>query len=240
MNIRRNIAKLCAIGSLAIAGAAHASTLVLAGGAGSGSDGNSLTFSDGTTSVQATAWAVDYDSNLEDGALGQWSYGLGVNNSGGDGSHTVDNVGWTDFILLQFSSSVVLESATFATGWHGMNDTDATIGAMNALGAWNVAPLWDEQPDSILSGFSFWESGSVGQSGWDTRNINPGSVAGNWWIIGASSSNPDNYGDGFKLKSITFSSAVPEPSTWLMLILGFGLVGGVMRRESRKVRLAYS
>ena len=34
------------------------------------------------------------------------------------------------------------------------------------------------------------------------------------------------------LVSLSFSSAaVPEPSTWLMLILGFGLVGGAMRRS---------
>lgn len=33
-------------------------------------------------------------------------------------------------------------------------------------------------------------------------------------------------------------SAVPEPATWAMMILGFGLLGGSMRRQSRKVRLA--
>lgn len=32
-------------------------------------------------------------------------------------------------------------------------------------------------------------------------------------------------------------TAVPEPSTWAMLILGFGLVGGAMRRQT-KVRFA--
>lgn len=38
-----------------------------------------------------------------------------------------------------------------------------------------------------------------------------------------------------------FSSAVPEPSTWAMLILGFGMVGGAMRtRQSTRTRLATS
>jgi len=32
------------------------------------------------------------------------------------------------------------------------------------------------------------------------------------------------------------AGAVPEPSSWLMLISGFGLVGGTMRR--RRYRLA--
>jgi hypothetical protein len=36
-------------------------------------------------------------------------------------------------------------------------------------------------------------------------------------------------------------SAVPEPATWAMMILGFGLVGGVMRRRQRQtVRYAFT
>lgn len=34
--------------------------------------------------------------------------------------------------------------------------------------------------------------------------------------------------------------AVPEPSTWAMLILGFGLVGGTMRRSTTKTRIAFA
>jgi hypothetical protein len=33
-------------------------------------------------------------------------------------------------------------------------------------------------------------------------------------------------------------TAVPEPATWAMMIMGFGLVGGVMRRRSTKVAFA--
>lgn len=31
------------------------------------------------------------------------------------------------------------------------------------------------------------------------------------------------------------SGAVPEPATWAMMILGFGLIGGAMRRKQRQV-----
>jgi probable HAF family extracellular repeat protein len=34
--------------------------------------------------------------------------------------------------------------------------------------------------------------------------------------------------------------AVPEPATWALMILGFGLVAGVMRRPRREVRIRYS
>lgn len=37
---------------------------------------------------------------------------------------------------------------------------------------------------------------------------------------------------------INATGAVPEPSTWALLILGFGLVGGAMRRRSGEVALA--
>lgn len=46
----------------------------------------------------------------------------------------------------------------------------------------------------------------------------------------------DNYGpilDNVALDRT--SSAVPEPATWAMMICGFGLVGGVMRRRYRNV-----
>ena len=39
--------------------------------------------------------------------------------------------------------------------------------------------------------------------------------------------------DGFESDNHTIGSLVPEPATWAMLILGFGLVGMVARRRTR-------
>lgn len=36
------------------------------------------------------------------------------------------------------------------------------------------------------------------------------------------------------------SGAVPEPTTWAMMILGFGMVGGAMRRRRQMVRVTYA
>ena len=59
-----------------------------------------------------------------------------------------------------------------------------------------------------------------------------------------------DFGSGPKLSSISFNSsqpafeiddivaAAPEPSTWLMMILGFGLVGGALRRRRNEGSLA--
>lgn len=44
---------------------------------------------------------------------------------------------------------------------------------------------------------------------------------------------------GLDVRAIAVMSAVPEPATWLTMILGFGLIGGVMRRRrGHSARLA--
>ena len=45
-----------------------------------------------------------------------------------------------------------------------------------------------------------------------------------------------NYTD---LQFIARTGAIPEPAAWALMIAGFGLVGGAMRRKA-KVRVAYS
>ncbi len=46
----------------------------------------------------------------------------------------------------------------------------------------------------------------------------------------------DNY---FAVSEIQAFAAVPEPATWAMFILGFGLVGNVLRRRRPTVRLQF-
>jgi Domain of unknown function (DUF4394)/PEP-CTERM motif len=47
----------------------------------------------------------------------------------------------------------------------------------------------------------------------------------------------DNIGSG-RLIGFTAISPVPEPATWGMMILGFGIVGGTLRRRNHSLRLA--
>ena len=44
--------------------------------------------------------------------------------------------------------------------------------------------------------------------------------------------------DNLTFASSTVTAAVPEPATWAMMIAGFGLVGGAMRRRSTKIAFA--
>jgi len=44
--------------------------------------------------------------------------------------------------------------------------------------------------------------------------------------------------NGYSFDNFSFSSAaVPEPATWLSMIVGFGLLGGALRRRPRAARL---
>jgi hypothetical protein len=42
----------------------------------------------------------------------------------------------------------------------------------------------------------------------------------------------------FLLHSLTFTTSVPEPATWAMMLLGFGAIGAAMRRNRKKPALA--
>ena len=86
------------------------------------------------------------------------------------------------------------------------------------------SPLW-----AALMGNDWTVSGN-NNSPYST-NLGSGSNFANVWLIGSANPNPDRYDDGFKLKSITVNTAVPEPGTWAMMLFGFGAVGYSMRRR---------
>jgi len=197
--------------------------------------GTALTFSSGAISATVTGWSVNNNGVINDGELGVWSQGIGVKNSSGDNSHTIDNQGWTDFIVLEFNQLVSLSEARFNTGWHGMNDTDATIGFMSAApGSLSL----DGANESSLSMFSPYFAGEGGASGNITRNINPSGNVGNVWMIGATTRSGYSGNDGFKLEGLRVNSAVPEPGTWALLLVGFGFLGASMRGRRRQQQRA--
>lgn len=234
-------------------------TVALFSGTGSTVSNNAININDGTVKVQVTAWNTT-STNLSSGSsrargtLSQWDFGLGASYTN-DGSHTVDNAGRYDFILLQFDTKVALNTVTFTSGWDGY-DSDATISRANvdhaALGItyksvgstfWNAAgtQLQANKTASMTANNNF-VNGVVNTS---RRQVNPTLVTSNVWLIAAKIGDNDTYGDAFKIKGFTYvdpydnGGAVPEPATWAMLILGMGMVGGTMRRKAR-TRLAFA
>jgi len=197
----------------------------------------SFSFSTGGVTVKASAWSIQSNNKIEDETLGIWSPGLGIYSSTRD-QHVIDNSGVKEFVLLAFDQAVNISQVLLNTGYDGLSDTDLTVGF--ATTALPLSSL-DGKASSYLTstlGMSLYDVNGSSSSGW--RSINSGSNVGNLWLIGAKF---DNSNDGFKLESLKFTSvpAVPEPSTWLMMILGFGLVGGVMRSKRREnLTVSYS
>lgn len=186
-----------------------------------------------TLTLQASAWtnAVDLNPAVTlKSFLGTYSGGLGVTSPGESGSsntHTVDNVGRKDFILLKFNTAVDLTSmylSVFNIGVGGP-DSDATV--FYRQGA--TAPVNNGLSASYFSQFTSIDVPGNGTSG--TRVVGSGPTFADTWLVSAAV-NGDN--DGFKLKSITVETpGVPEPSTWAMMILGFSAMGAALRARRR-------
>lgn len=202
------------------------------GSSSSGSPGNVRTFSVpggvGTIYGQATGWSVGSNGLIQRASLGRWDGGLGVINTSNDNSHTVDNSGRVDFVVFQFSQAVDLNRILLSA----YGDTDATVRYGTVGGVWNANPgLHNAALASLLTRApnSF---GAPGGNSTAWRNVNASNAAANWWVISAASPNPDRYADYFKIKALDFTaSAVPEPSTWLMMIFGVGMIGTSLRRK---------
>jgi PEP-CTERM motif len=242
--------------ALALAAATPATaTVTLSLGAGGAAVTGGRTFTAGTGSeavnVRVSAWSISgattsNSSTISLATLGQHgASGLGVLFSGETNSgnqHTIDNKGRTDFIMLQFDKTVWLSNATFNAFKLDSNtytDTDATVGYGTTNLAWNTAPTLTNitSLNALIPSAQRYGSGNNGTQGTNTRNIDPLNYKGNVWIISSawSQHNPDATfkNDAFKLNNILYTTRmpVPEPATWMMMIAGFGMIGGAIRRR---------
>jgi hypothetical protein len=247
---RKPLCLAAAIGALAISSPATAAVTINFNGPNSSvngnPDGNIRSFSSGGINVQASAWSIN-GSLLQNGWLGQYSHGLGVTNrgeTGGSNSHTVDNSGYQEFVILVFNQAVNIESAIlYPFSVSGSTDNDAWVSFATLPGAFTNpatplttgSPLW-----AALAGNDY----NVPGSGWPySVSLNSAGFFGNVWLLGAANSGvawADRRIDGFKLSSVTINTpppppAVPEPSTWAMMLIGFGAVGFAMRRRGSRV-----
>lgn len=209
-----------------------------------------------TLNVRATAWSLDLNGNFTAAKIGSWgSAGLGIYQTGesaGGNLHTIDNKNGWEFLVLQFDQAVSLQSAVlnpYQLSGNNYSDNDAFIargyaGFGSAMTATTLKSLADglNIDTSKQSGEAWFNSNSDDYKGAakQTYNLSP-SKGGNVWVIGGSYFGPDNKNDAFKLNSIAVTSAVPEPTTWMTMILGFGMIGAAARRRrssSSKAALA--
>ena len=237
---KMTIALVALTTAIALPGAASAQQISFTGGSSAtdGTDGNVRTFTVGGVQVQASAWSFQ-GSTLERAFLGHYSSGLGVTNDNeGNGqtalSHTTDNVGQSDFILLLFNQAVNVASARL-TPYNvsgTQDDNDALVAYASTAHPFTNSPtavplnstLW-----AALFGNDYTVQGNMVSPNW--TSLNSSGLFGNAWIVGSALPNPDSFDDGFKLTAINVTPAVPEPGTWGMMLIGFGAMGVSLRRR---------
>jgi hypothetical protein len=164
-----------------------------------GCDGNTRTYTDALTGVSVTASAFSQTKGTntwQDAWLGAYSGGLGVTDSsegsGSGNTHTVDNVGRNNYVVLQFSQSVKLDQAYLG---YVVNDSDMQVWIGNS------ATSITSMNNSVLTSMSFSEVNTTTLSTARWADLNAGGVTGNVVIIAADTTDtsPEDY---FKVEKV--------------------------------------
>ncbi len=211
--------------------------------AGGSSNGNVRTYvgSDGTK-VEASAYSfasfLGYDY-LDQSYLGSHQQGLGVSNDEFlSDNHTIDNSGWTDFIVLQFDKVVSVSSL----GIFGFGGTDLTWAVGTTTTSFNGTLSFANLTalDDAFGTFNA-SAGSNNSTSYVNRTVNNSALTGNLFLVSASTLNSAGTNDSFKLKGLTANvAAVPEPATWGMMMIGLGLAGAMMRRSKANTAVSFA
>jgi len=224
-----------------LASQAGAITFDFRGGHGplDGPDGNVRTFTQNGIDVTVSAWSRGGNGIWSPAYLGQFGYsGLGVTNpneGNGRGSrHRVDNIGSNDFVLFQFSETVIPNQVNLRSV---VNDSDISIWASDV-----TTPINLDSDTTFSDLFSpRLENNFTRSSRNRTASFNSGGTHANSLLISAFyGRGGDNYADEFKIRSlhVDLPTNVPDGgSTALMFlsilvpVFGWRLVGGSKKKQ---------
>ena len=165
-----------------------------------GTDGNIRTFSSGGISVKASAFSRDSGGNWATAYLGSYSGGLGVTDnsegSGGNNSHTVDNIDRDNYVLFEFSESVVVDSAFLG---YVVGDSDLRVWIGTKTDPFNNHLTLS---DALLTSLGFTEVNETTLTTTRTADFNAGELSGNVLVIAANTGEPTQ-DDYFKIEKVT-------------------------------------
>lgn len=160
--------------------------------------------------------------------------------------------------------SVALTGQNFGAGFSGVSNTtsgnlygfNTTSGGANWLGFPNGSATFNFASPTNAFGFYLTGVQSVftsvltltqldGTSATYNIPINAGGGANYFGIVDTATFtsaqiNVNSGGDAWGIDDISFTnSAVPEPATWLMMLMGFAAIGGAMRRQRQNVQVSF-
>ncbi|MFM9978839.1 MAG: PEPxxWA-CTERM sorting domain-containing protein [Sphingomonadaceae bacterium] len=203
--------------------------------------------------AQAAVITLDFEGlsdleavgNFYDGGMGT-NYGVSFSadalaiideDAGGTGNFANEPSASTVMFFLSGSTPILNYAAGFDTGFSFFysSSTAATVsvydgldGTGNLLGSINlIAQFNDNCAGDPQGNYCNWTNIGVAFGG-TARSINFGGT-------------PDETGfDNITFGSAVAGGAVPEPTTWAMMIGGFGAIGGAMRMRRRKVSVRFA
>lgn len=162
----------------------------------SGTAGNVQMFTAGGVSVAASAFSRDGSGAWAPAYLGRYSGGLGVTDSSeGDGSnntHTVDNSGRNNYVVFEFSETVIVDSVFLG---YVVGDSDLTVWIGTKTDPFSTRLALD---GAKLAALGFTEV-NLGGSSTRWADLNAGGVAGNVLIVAAKAGDSD---DKFKIEKL--------------------------------------
>lgn len=135
--------------------------------------------------------------------------------------------GSVDFGQSSATSGAIADQFVFTVPYAG--DASGSIVSIDLTGFFDVAIT-----SVKLDGVDFVQNSTGAVELWTLANTSIAAgthtiyVTGTWGVEGGAYSGTLNYRP----------TAVPEPATWALMIGGFGLVGGAMRRKATKIVLA--
>ena len=132
--------------------------------------------------------------------------------------------GGSNFVTVQSVTNISLSSAANYFGlWASALDGGNTVELLSggtSLGSFNLTSfvLGDAYRGNPAQGY-----GNGGEK-YAFFNFHSGSSFDQIRLI-------ENGGGGFELDNVTIGNAIPEPSSWALMLLGFGAIGYSMRRQ---------
>ncbi|HET6971712.1 MAG TPA: PEPxxWA-CTERM sorting domain-containing protein [Phenylobacterium sp.] len=221
------LAVLAATASLALAGAAQASTSLITSAVGytgpqldlSAYANGSYNFTFGPLSLPGGitfTGAPGGGGNSGNGSVvGQGTYGLGTNGSFGGAAVYIGVDSATGYDDLRLASAVNT-IGFFFNYCPNCGGNDATISTLDAGG--NVVASFDLQslaPISTPGGVNQFEFRGVASTATDIYGLR---IGGNYILASGTATG-------------ALPGGVPEPASWALMILGFGGVGATLRRR---------
>lgn len=132
----------------------------------------------------------------------------------------------TDYFGVARESSLTLTSAVALTG------VSAFIGSLDD---YNVVTFFGSAGE-VLGSFTGEQIFSAGEG--SERRVTF-STTGDTQIFGVSFANNSGKGS-FEFDNVALTAAVPEPATWAMMLVGFGMIGAVSRYRRRHSAVTYA